>query len=46
MHSMGPVSLKMSDEQGFILRNETTVSDVSFVKHCRQLELEQRDRRP
>ena len=37
-HTMGPVSLKMYDKHGFILRIETTVNDVSFFKHYRQVE--------
>jgi hypothetical protein len=40
-HHMGPVSLKMYDKLGFILRIETTANDVSFFKHYRQVE--QRD---
>ncbi len=40
-HSMGPVSLKMYDKFGLILRIETTVNDVSFFPHYR--EVEQRD---
>jgi hypothetical protein len=35
---MGPVSLKMYDKHGFILRIETTVNDVSFFKNHRQVE--------
>jgi hypothetical protein len=35
---MGPVSLKMYDKHGFILRIETTVNDVSFFKHYRKVE--------
>jgi hypothetical protein len=37
-HTIGPVSLKMYDKHGFILRIETTVNDVSFFKHYRQVE--------
>jgi hypothetical protein len=37
-HTMGPVSLKMYDKHGFILRIETTVNDVSFFKHYRRVE--------
>jgi len=37
-HTMGPVSLKTYDKHGFILRIETTVSDVSFFKHYRKVE--------
>ena len=42
-HLMGPVSLKMYDKFGHILRLETTVNDVSFFQHYRQVE--QRDGR-
>ena len=37
-HSMGPVSIKMYDKFGLILRIETTVNDVSFFKHYRTVE--------
>jgi hypothetical protein len=37
-HSMGPVSIKLYDKFGLILRIETTVNDVSFFKHYRQVE--------
>lgn len=37
-HSMGPVSIKMYDKFCQILRIETTVEDVSFFKHYRQVE--------
>lgn len=37
-HSMGPVSIKMYDKFGLILRIETTVNDVSFFKHYRKVE--------
>jgi hypothetical protein len=37
-HSMGPVSIKMYDKFGLILRIETTVNDVSFFKHYRSVE--------
>ncbi|WLE96664.1 MAG: hypothetical protein QTN59_18520 [Candidatus Electrothrix communis] len=30
-HSMGPVSVKMYDKHGLVLRIETTVNDVSFL---------------
>jgi len=40
-HVMGPVSIKMYDKRGIILRIETTVNDVSFFKHHRKVE--QRD---
>jgi len=34
-HSMGPVSIKMYDKCGLVLRIETTANDVSFFKHHR-----------
>lgn len=37
-HHMGPVSLKMYDKLGHILRIETTANDVSFFKHHRRVE--------
>ena len=37
-HSMGPVSIKMYDKLGMVLRIETTVNDVSFFKHIRDVE--------
>ena len=37
-HSMGPVSIKMYDKFGFILRIEGTVNDASFFKHYRKVE--------
>jgi hypothetical protein len=40
-HSLGPVSIKMYDKFGSILRIETTVNDVSFFPHYRTVE--QRD---
>ena len=40
-HSMGMVSIKMYDKFGHILRIETTVKDVTFFRHYRQVE--QRD---
>jgi len=36
-HSMGPVSIKMYDKFGLILRIETTVNGVSFFKQYRQV---------
>jgi hypothetical protein len=42
-HTMGPVSIKMYDKFGLILRIETTVNDVSFFPHYRTVE--QRDGR-
>ncbi len=38
---MGPASIKMYDKFGLVLRIETTINDVSFFKHYRQVE--QRD---
>jgi hypothetical protein len=35
---MGPVSMKMYDKFGLILRIETTVNNVSFFKHYRRVE--------
>lgn len=40
-HHMGPASIKMYDKFGLVLRIETTINDVSFFKHYRQVE--QRD---
>ncbi|HUY12789.1 MAG TPA: MarR family transcriptional regulator, partial [Terriglobia bacterium] len=40
-HTMGPVSIKMYDKFGLILRIEVTVNDVSFFQHYRTVE--QRD---
>ncbi|MBC8203897.1 MAG: MarR family transcriptional regulator [FCB group bacterium] len=37
-HSMGPVSIKMYDKFGLILRIEGTVNDASFFKHYRKVE--------
>lgn len=37
-HSMGPVSIKMYDKFRLILRIETTVLNVSFFKHYREVE--------
>ena len=37
-HVMGPVSVKLYDKFGLILRIETTVNDVSFFKHRRTVE--------
>jgi len=36
-HHMGPVSIKMYDKQSLVLRIETTVNDVSFFKHYREV---------
>jgi DNA-binding MarR family transcriptional regulator len=40
-HHMGPVSIKMYDKFGLVLRIETTANNVSFFKHHRKVE--QRD---
>jgi hypothetical protein len=37
-HQMGPVSIKMYDKFSFILRIETTVNNVSFFNHFRQVQ--------
>jgi len=37
-HTMGPLSIKMYDKFGLILRIETTVGNVSFFKHYREVE--------
>ena len=37
-HTMGPVSLKMYDKSGLILRIETTVNDPAFFRHHREVE--------
>ncbi len=37
-HSMGPVSIKMYDKHGLVLRIESTVNNVSFFKHYRKVE--------
>src|SRR5262252_657100 len=37
-HTMGPVSIKLYDKFSLILRIETTVNDVSFFKHYREVE--------
>jgi hypothetical protein len=37
-HSMGPVSLKLYDKFGRILRIETTVNDLHFFRHYREVE--------
>jgi len=37
-HHMGPVSIKMYDKAGLVLRIETTVNDVSFFRHYREVE--------
>jgi hypothetical protein len=36
-HHMGPVSIKMYDKFGIILRLEVTVNDVSFFKQFREV---------
>ena len=37
-HTMGPVSLKLYDKFGLILRIETTVNDPTFFRHYREVE--------
>ena len=37
-HQMGPVSIKMYDKLGLILRIETVINDVSFFKHYREVQ--------
>src|SRR5438270_10737708 len=37
-HTMGPISIKLYDKFGLILRIETTVNDLSFFKHYREVE--------
>ncbi len=37
-HTMGPVSIKLYDKFGLILRIETTVNDPAFFKHYREVE--------
>lgn len=37
-HTMGPVSIKLYDKRGLVLRIETTVNDVSFFSHYRKVE--------
>jgi hypothetical protein len=37
-HPMGPVSLKLYDKHGLVLRIETTANDVSFFSHYRTVE--------
>ena len=37
-HTMGPVSIKLYDKFGLILRIETTVNELSFFKHYREVE--------
>lgn len=37
-HSMGPVTIKMYDKFSLVLRIETTVNDVSFFDHYRQVQ--------
>lgn len=38
LHRMGPVSIKMYDKFGLMLRIETTANDVTFFKHHRKVE--------
>ena len=35
---MGPAAIKMYDKRGRILRIETTINDVTFLKHYRKVE--------
>ncbi len=37
-HTMGPVSIKLYDKRGLVLRIETTVNDVSFSSHYHKVE--------
>jgi len=37
-HTMGPVSIKLRNAFGLILRIETTVNDPTFFKHYREVE--------
>ena len=37
-HTMGPVSIKLYDKFGLILRIEATVNDLTFFKHYREVE--------
>lgn len=37
-HTMGPVSLKLYDKFALILRIETTVNDLTFFRHYREVE--------
>jgi hypothetical protein len=37
-HTIGPVSIKLYDKFGLILRIETTVNDLTFFKHYREVE--------
>src|SRR5436190_13774805 len=37
-HTMGPASIKLYDKFGLILRIETTVTDLTFFKHYREVE--------
>jgi hypothetical protein len=37
-HTLGPCSLKLYDKFGLILRVETTVNDLTFFKHYREVE--------
>lgn len=36
-HTMGPISIKMYDKFGQVLRIETTANDISFFKHYREV---------
>jgi hypothetical protein len=37
-HHMGPVSIKLYDKQGVVLRIETTANNVTFFRHYRTVE--------
>jgi len=37
-HTIGPVSLRLYEKFGLVLRIETTVNDPAFFKHCREVE--------
>ena len=37
-YTLGPVSLKLYDKFGLILRIETTVNDPAFLRHYREVE--------
>jgi hypothetical protein len=42
-YQMGPVSLKMYDKHGVILRLEVTANDVSFFAHAKRRQVHHRD---
>jgi len=37
-HHMGPAAIKLYDKQGLVMRIETTVNEVRFFRHHRQVE--------